>query len=102
MERSLYIDVSPLLDKQLTGIGRFTARLVEALARVTSLRLFTWAPSYELMRANMGTDLAQEMSIGSGSLQDADGDVQTWAHGLLRRSRAKLDLAAAQEGACLY
>src|SRR3989442_915138 len=35
----LYVEVSPLLGKHLAGIGRFAARLIEALARQTTLRL---------------------------------------------------------------
>ncbi len=37
----LYLDIYPLLAKHLTGIGRFVARLVESLARLTSVRLIT-------------------------------------------------------------
>src|SRR5260370_7923447 len=35
----LYVEVSPLLGRHLAGIGRFAARLIEALARKTTLRL---------------------------------------------------------------
>ncbi len=34
-----YVEISPLLVRQMTGIGRFVARLVEALSRLTPLRL---------------------------------------------------------------
>src|SRR5262245_38847246 len=35
----LYVESGVLCTKQLTGIGRFAARLLEALARITPLRL---------------------------------------------------------------
>src|SRR5438552_3702270 len=34
----LYVEVSPLLSRQLAGIGRLVARLIEALLRIQPLR----------------------------------------------------------------
>jgi glycosyltransferase involved in cell wall biosynthesis len=71
-ERSLYVEISPLLEKRLTGIGRFVARLVEALARLVPLSLFT-----------SGAD--QEIDVSGLELPEADCDIQAWRRRLLQR-----------------
>ncbi|WP_169976781.1 glycosyltransferase [Tautonia rosea] len=38
---TLYVDANPLADRHLTGIGRYTARVVLSLARLVPLRFFS-------------------------------------------------------------
>jgi glycosyltransferase involved in cell wall biosynthesis len=82
----LYLEVSPLLPRRLTGMGRFVARLVEALARRTSLRLVTNVQACEAKGRNQSTALlaGQEMALEAGSLPAADEDIESWVRRLLQ------------------
>jgi len=89
----LYVDAAPLLSPPLTGIGRLTARLVEALSRQRPVRLFT--------RLGRGDPFAGSEIAIDAPLPDADGDVAAWTAALLRRPRRPCDPAAARH-ACAY
>src|SRR5581483_9676353 len=94
----LYLDVYPLLAKQLTGIGRFVARLVESLARLTPLRLVTTIGGKQARSVNLSATLqcGQEIPITGGELPRADGDVAGWVRQLFRRPRYRHDERQAQ------
>jgi glycosyltransferase involved in cell wall biosynthesis len=85
----IYVDVSPLQEKHLTGMGRFVARLVQALARVTPLGLLT---------ATAG----QYIPLPRGEAETYDLDPESWARGLLRRRRSPLRREVAQASAVVY
>src|SRR5438094_1307527 len=81
----LYVDAGPLLARNLTGIGRFTARLVEALARLTPLRLVNTIGGEHARNMNLLETLpcGWEMSVPRGELPFADDDVEEWSRNLL-------------------
>ena len=53
MDTPLYVEASPLLADTLTGIGRFTARLVHALSRRAPLCLVSTLPEYGTRGASL-------------------------------------------------
>ena len=99
----LYVEVTPLLSKRLTGLGRFTARLVEALAQRRPLRLLTMIDAAGLRRMNLHTVLhcGDEIAVDA-PLPAADGDVDGWTRELLRRPRRRHDAVSAQPFAGIY
>lgn len=94
MQRPLYVEVGPLRFDPLTGVGRFTARLVEALARVTALRLFTTTSD-----GRLGSGW---IPLPVGSVSAADSDLAAWARDLLARPSALDASAPPRECACVY
>lgn len=89
----LYLDIYPLLAKQLTGIGRFVARLVESLAQLTPLRLITTIGGKRARSVNLSAlmECGQEIPLTSSDLPQADDDVVTWVRQLFRRPRYRHD-----------
>jgi hypothetical protein len=83
MGRPLYVEVTPLLSRRLTGIGRFAARLLEALAVRTPLRLTTM----RTRSLNLSTALlaGREAVVNGEDLRRrADEDLARWVRRLLR------------------
>src|SRR5262249_12669364 len=80
----LFSEVSQRLPKQLTGIGRFTARLLEALARQADLRLVSCVPAEAAVGAGLSTALlcGEEMAVPRGSLPTSDTDLDGWVRRL--------------------
>src|SRR5438105_1130393 len=76
----LYVEVSPLLTPHITGIGRFVARLVEALSRYTPLRLVTTVSGSRAQSMNLLTDLecGEEIVVAKNELPRADDDLEEW------------------------
>jgi glycosyltransferase involved in cell wall biosynthesis len=94
MQRPLYVEVGTLGFDPLTGLGRFTARLVEALARVTPLRLFTTTSDGRLGGG--------WIPLPVGSVSTADSDLAAWVRDLLARPRARDASAPPHECVCVY
>ncbi len=100
----LYVEASPLLGRHLTGIGRFTARLVEALGRRVRLRLVNTIHGKHAQNMCLSGALpqGQEMAVDTAGLPDADDDVEAWARALLRGRLEPHDDARAAQSAGLY
>jgi glycosyltransferase involved in cell wall biosynthesis len=100
----LYVEVSPLLTKHLTGIGRFAARLIEALSRLTALRLFTITQGEQarLMSLSNALRCGQEIILPANGLPAADGDVGRWSRRLFHRPLHRHDAELAKRSAVLY
>jgi glycosyltransferase involved in cell wall biosynthesis len=100
----LYVEVSSLLNQRLTGIGRFVARMVEALARVTPLRLVTTVHGELARSIKLSTAFlcGHEISLNAAELPAADGDVALWTRRLLRRPRRRHDLRTSSRYAGIY
>src|SRR5207245_10413554 len=75
---AIYVDVSALEEKHLTGMGRFVAHLVQALARVAPLGLLT-------------TGTGTYIPVQASDLEESDGDLENWSRRLLRRPRRALN-----------
>lgn len=59
---TLFIDANPLADRHLTGIGRYTARILLALARHVPLRFFSNGKEL-VLRGTLDTDLDQDLGL---------------------------------------
>ena len=99
-----YVEISPLLVRQMTGIGRFVARLVEALSRLTPLRLVNTIQGEhaENMRLSNALPCGQEIIVPRGSLPPADGDVFRWARKVIHGPRKAHDIELARRSAAVY
>lgn len=85
----VYVDYGPLREQHLTGIGRFTARLVEALVRRRPVCLFSpegWG----------------DLPLTSDDVPEADDDLARWARRLLRRPRQRHDGDLARHSPAVY
>lgn len=60
--RSVFVDVNPLADKHLTGIGRYTARLALALARQSGGSVRFVSQQFEVV-APAGLDWSQDQDL---------------------------------------
>jgi glycosyltransferase involved in cell wall biosynthesis len=100
----IYVEVSSLLSKHLTGIGRFTARLVESLARLAPLRLINTIQGEHAWNMNLSRALpcGQEVPVTGAQLPLADGDLGTWARRLFHRPRYRHDPQLAKRCAVVY
>lgn len=85
----IYIDYGPLREQHLTGIGRFTARLVEALVRRRPVCLFS-------------TEGWGDLPLTAADVPDTDADLARWARRLLRRPRQRHDSATASRAPAIY
>jgi glycosyltransferase involved in cell wall biosynthesis len=88
VDTRIYVDASALEENHLTGIGRFVARLVQALTRLTRLGLLT--------------STAGEYIPVRGGEAPFDLDLESWARRVLRRRRRPLNVDSAQASAVIY
>jgi glycosyltransferase involved in cell wall biosynthesis len=63
MARTVYVDVDPLSERYLTGIGRYTARLALALANLPGISLRFTAQDFEV-RSPRGLSFDQDQDLG--------------------------------------
>jgi glycosyltransferase involved in cell wall biosynthesis len=100
----LYVEVSPLLGRHLAGIGRFAARLIEALGRITTLRLVNTIQGEHARNMGLSKLLrcGQEIAVTDPQLPPADPDLARWARGLLHRRPRRHDERLADRCAVLY
>jgi glycosyltransferase involved in cell wall biosynthesis len=85
----LYVDAAPLREPRLTGIARFVARLVAALAKRRSLFLFL-------------PGLAQDVPLDSGRMPDLTLGVDDWVRNLWKLPRRKHQEQKARASTGLY
>ena len=76
--RSVFVDINPLADKHLTGIGRYTARLALALARQSGGSVRFVAQQFEVLAPR-------------GLSWDQDQDLGRWGRAVWRGKRVPLD-----------
>src|SRR5262249_54764429 len=100
----LYVEVSPLLGRHLAGIGRFAARLIEALARLTPLRLINTIQGEHArnMRLSRVLRCGQEIALTDMELPSADSDLARWVRRLFYRRPQRHDTRLAERCAVLY
>ncbi len=72
----VYLDANPLADKHLTGIGRYTARIALALAKVADVRFFSQH---------------QELVLPEGIGWAADQDLGRWGRQVWQSPRRPLE-----------
>lgn len=104
MSALIYLEVFPLLVPKMTGIGRFSARLVQALNQLAPLRLTTFLDPRTARVHRLGTDLArgEEIEIPRGELADAGEDLPGWARSVCQRAKRPFDAEAALQHTGIY
>jgi len=104
MDAPLYVEVTSLLTRHLTGIGRFVARLLEALVPHTPLRLVTTMDKLRARSLNLSTALVvgREVVVDGGSLRPADEDLTKWVRRLLKMPQRPHDTQQAARCPGLY
>src|SRR5438128_2320175 len=85
----IYVDVSTLQEKHLTGMGRFVAQLVRALAQRTPLGLLT-------------TATGEYIPLSCLDAAESDPDLERWAQWVLRRPRRTLEDRSVKKCAVVY
>jgi glycosyltransferase involved in cell wall biosynthesis len=85
----IYVDVSALEERNLTGMGRFVAHLVQALAQLAPLGLLT-------------RNARECIRIREAAPWWCLTDLERWARRLLRRPRQPLDGHSARNCAAVY
>ena len=85
----LYVDAAPLRERRLTGIARFVARLIAALARRRALLLFL-------------PDMNRDVPLDAKRLPDLNIGVDEWVRGLWKLPRQKHREQQAKESTGLY
>jgi glycosyltransferase involved in cell wall biosynthesis len=103
-QEPLYVEVGTLLGKDLTGIGRFTARLLDALVRLRPLRLVTIVPQTvaRSMKLCAALPCGYEIAVEQQDVSEADADVGTWARRLFQCPRRRHDSRLAHQCPGLY
>jgi glycosyltransferase involved in cell wall biosynthesis len=86
----IFVDISPLFERQLTGIGRFVLRLVEAMSRLIPLRLFG------------GPLDGDDIVLPPRTLGDVDASVPDVVRAIVRRPRSRRHDQAVCRGAAVY
>jgi glycosyltransferase involved in cell wall biosynthesis len=103
-DKPIFVEVCPLLTKHFTGIGRFAARTVEALARRAPLRLVNTIQGEQARNMSLSDVLpcGTELIVDDRNLPSADTDVQQWTRQLLRGRKQPHDSRFARQCSGVY
>lgn len=103
MNEPLYVEVSALLSRHLTGIGRFVARLIEALAHEAPLRLTTTMDRETARNLDLSTRLCRgsDVPLTLDLLPRAD-DARSWVDRLLELPQERHDPERSRHSPILY
>ena len=104
MAKPIYVEIFPLLVPKLTGIGRFSARLVQALNRLAPLRLTTFLDPRTQRVHELNQDLArgQEIALAVGDAGPSQDDLAQWVRELCARPKQPYDESAARSQTGIY
>lgn len=102
----VYIDAAALFDSHLTGIGRFTARMIEAVGRTRPVILFTTTSRpFATLSENAYLYWGSEIFVSQrdmAALDPIDLDVAKWAKKIIGLPRRKSDLEKMKQCAAVY
>jgi glycosyltransferase involved in cell wall biosynthesis len=103
-ELPIYLEVSPLLTRHLTGIGRFVARLVEALVRLRPVRLVNTIQGQHARNMRLSNSLVcgQEVEVTGSDVPPADAELDAWVRRLFQRRHVRHDAGLARRCAIVY
>jgi len=104
MEQPVYIEVNPLLQRKLTGVGRFTVRMVDYLARRVPLRLVTDITAKKAENEGLLKGLLRgtEIAVDHSNLPALDSDVNLWRQKILKLPKQRYDPHLASKCAGVY
>jgi glycosyltransferase involved in cell wall biosynthesis len=100
----IFLEVSALFTRHLTGIGRHVARLVRALAHLAPLRLVSTMPADHARRLHMPGALVcgQEMEVTDRDLPPMDPNLDAWVRRLTHRPRRRHSAQLAKRSCCVF
>jgi glycosyltransferase involved in cell wall biosynthesis len=95
----LYIEISPLLGSPLAGIGRFVARLIETLSRLTPLHLVNLAEGdlAASLKLSKALPYGREIHVTANDLPAIGADLDLWVRRLLQYRHHDLDFHSARQ-----
>jgi glycosyltransferase involved in cell wall biosynthesis len=102
MNTPLYVDVTALLPRHFTGIGRFIARLLMELAEEVPLRLTTTIDRDTAARWNATTALCGRDIPLTATHRPHTADLRAWVDELLARPSEPHNAARARQCPILY
>lgn len=104
MTAPIYVEVFPLLVPRLTGIGRFSCRLVQALNRLAPLRLTTFLDPRTQVVHELNCDLmrGQQIELEVGELGRTDDNLTDWVTALCQRPKRPYDAGEAERHTGVY
>jgi glycosyltransferase involved in cell wall biosynthesis len=91
MQQPIYFEVNPFVQQKVTGVGRITARLVNALARQVPLRLVTTIQKERAVRQKLRQELlcGDEIAVDHTNVPAPDRDITAWRDRLLQLPRQR-------------
>lgn len=100
----VYVDSTSLARPGLTGVGRCVARIIQALAGIRPIRLFSMARLEDLRDHRFRTGIHQgvEVVLGPENLPGEAGDLQGWRDAVYSLLQRPFDRAAAKAGKGIY
>src|SRR5438270_6714793 len=104
MQQPIYFEVSPFLQQKLTGVGRFTARLIDYLVRQVPLRLVTTIQKERADRQKLRQELlcGDEIAVDHTNVPASNGDITAWRDQLLQLPKQRHDPVHASQCAGVY
>lgn len=101
---AVYVDVTSLSQTKLTGVGRCVARVVQALAAIRPIRLFSMARLEDLRDHGQKTGLHQglEIELASERLPPDDCDIHDWRDSVFSLPSRPFDHGASVEAVGIY
>jgi glycosyltransferase involved in cell wall biosynthesis len=103
-ELPVYVEVSALMGRHVTGIGRWVALLIEALLRIGPVRLIRTVHGdfARSMRMSNALRCGREIALPQGCMPAADDDLLAWTRRLFRRPCRPLNESLMQRCGVVY
>jgi glycosyltransferase involved in cell wall biosynthesis len=101
---AIYLEVFPLLVPKLTGIGRFSCRLIQSLNRLAPLRLTTFLDPRTQLVHELNRDLVrgQQIDLDVGEAVESEANLSEWVVDLCQRPKRTYDEAEAGRHTGIY
>ncbi len=100
----VYIDISTMLTKEMTGIGRYVTHLVHALSRSTEVRLIAPFPQSQHGGSSQPSipPGPQEIVLKANSILQPWADLGAWRDAVLQQPKQPHSEAHARHCACIF
>lgn len=104
MPPPIYVEIFPFLVPKLTGIGRFSCRLVQSLNRLAPLRLTTFLDprTQRVHHLNCTLMRGAQIELAQGEACESRGDLPDWVADVCGRPQRPYDGAEASRHAGIY
>lgn len=101
---AVYVDATSMARPRLTGVGRCVARIVQALAKIRPIRLFSLARLEDLRDHHLRIGIHQgvETELRPGNLPADTGDLHDWRDEVFAQPSRPFDGPASRAGCGIY